>query len=190
MPSVPIFKNSSSYQQIPFQFSLHIQENIGEEAKHISFLHKEKSDPRRALAECLVENCGKKGSIIVYNESFEKTRNKELSALFPDLKKDILAINERVVDLWKPFKNRALYHYKQQSSASIKNVLPAFSNLSYDNMDIHNGSEAMEQYLAFQRGKLTLKEEKTLFKGLEEYCEQDTYAMVLLMDVLYKYAKI
>ena len=190
MPAVPMFEKSSSYQQIPFQYSLHIQKEIGGDIKHIGFLHKEKSDPRRALAECLVKNCGKKGSVIVYNESFEKTRNKELAELFPDLKNDILAINERIVDQLIPFRTRALYHYKQHSSASIKKVLPAFSNLSYDNMDIHNGSEAMEQYLAFQRGKLTLKEEKTLFKGLEEYCEQDTYAMVLLMDVLYKYAKI
>ena len=36
----------------------------------------------------------------------------------------------------------------------------------------------------------TPEEEKNLFDNLESYCEQDTYAMVLLMDVLYKYAKI
>ena len=57
-------------------------------------------------------------------------------------------------------------------------------------MGIHNGSEAMEQYLAFQQGNLSPEEEKNLFDNLESYCEQDTYAMVLLMDVLYKYAKI
>lgn len=189
MPAVPMFEKSSSYQQIPFQFSLHIQKEIGGDIKHISFLHKEKSDPRRALAECLVKNCGKKGSIIVYNEGFEKTRNKELAELFPDLRNNILALNKRVIDQIKPFKTRALYHYKQQGSASIKNVLPAFSDLSYNNMDIHNGSEAMEQYLAFQQENLSPEEEKNLFNNLEAYCKQDTYAMVLLMDILYKYAK-
>jgi len=188
-PAVPMFENSKPYQQIPFQFSLHIQKEIGGDVEHISFLHKERTDPRRALVESLVKNCGKKGSIIVYFQSFEKGRNGELADLFPDLKKDIEAINERVVDLWKPFKSRALYHYKQQSSASIKQVLPSFTKLSYDNMEIHNGGEANERYLAFQQGKLTPKEEKTLFDGLEAYCGQDTYAMVLLMDVLYKKAK-
>lgn len=189
MPAIPMFEKSSSYQQIPFQFSLHIQKEIGGDVKHISFLHKERTDPRRALAESLVKNCGKKGSIIVYNENFEKSRNKELADLFPDLCQDILAINNRIVDQLIPFRNRALYHYKQHSSASIKKVLPSFTNLKYDNMEICNGGEAMERYLAFQQGKLTFDEEKTLFDALEAYCGQDTYAMVLLMNVLYQKAK-
>ena len=182
-------QNSSCYQQIPFQFSLHIEDKPNGKLKHIGFLHKDKSDPRRALAESLVKNCGKKGSIIVYNENFEKSRNKELADLFPDLCQDILAINDRIVDQLIPFRNRALYHYKQHSSASIKKVLPSFTDLKYDNMEICNGGEAMERYLAFQQGKLTFDEEKTLFDALEAYCGQDTYAMVLLMNVLYQKAK-
>lgn len=189
MPAVPMFENSRCYQQIPFQFSLHIEDKPNGKLKHIGFLHKDKTDPRRALAESLVKNCGKKGSIIVYNENFEKSRNKELADLFPDLRKEILAINERIVDQLIPFRNRALYHYKQHSSASIKKVLPSFTKLKYDNMEVCNGGEAMDRYLAFQQGKLTTAEEKILFKGLEEYCFQDTYAMVLLMKVLYEKAK-
>lgn len=189
MPTIPMFENSYCYQQIPFQFSLHIEDKPNGKPKHIGFLHKEKTDPRRALAESLVKNCGKKGSIIVYNENFEKARNEELADLFPDLRKDILAINERIVDQLIPFKNRALYHYKQHSSASIKKVLPAFTKLKYDNMEVCNGGEAMERYLAFQQGELNDKQEKILFKGLEDYCFQDTYAMVLLMKVLYEKAK-
>ena len=188
-PAIPIFENSSPHQQIPFQFSLHIQKEVGSPVKHISFLHKEKSDPRRALAEYLVKHRGKKGSVVVYNQTFEKSRNAELANLFPDLRKALLAINDRIVDQLIPFRERALYHYKQHSSASIKHVLPAFTKLSYENMEVHNGGEAMERYLAFMQGKLTLAEEKALFDGLEAYCGQDTYAMVKLTEVLYKKAK-
>ena len=187
--AIPLFDESKPYSQIPFQFSLHIQEKQGGELKHISFLHKEKTDPRRALAEYLVKHCGKKGSVVVYNQTFEKSRNAELADLFPDLRKAILAINDRIVDQLIPFRERALYHYKQHSSASIKHVLPAFTKLSYDDMEVHNGGEAKDRYLAFMQGKLTLAEEKALFDGLEAYCGQDTYAMVKLMDVLYKKAK-
>ena len=56
-------------------------------------------------------------------------------------------------------------------------------------MEVHNGGEAMERYLAFIQGKLNLTEEKILFDGLEAYCGQDTYAMVKLMEVLYKKAQ-
>ena len=47
----------------------------------------------------------------------------------------------------------------------------------------------MDGYFKFINGELTPKEEDILFSGLDKYCAQDTYAMVLLMDVLYKKAK-
>jgi hypothetical protein len=187
--AIPMFDGARPYEQIPFQFSLHIQEAPGAELKHVEFLHQERSDPRRAIAEALVKNCGKKGSVLAYYCAFERDRNSELAELFPDLAADIEAINERVVDQWKPFKNRFLYSYKQNGSASIKYVLPAFSDLSYKGMNIANGGEAMSKYLAFLEGKQTDEENKQMFADLLKYCGQDTYAMVLLMDVLYKFAK-
>ena len=187
MPAIPLFDNTSPYSQVPFQFSLHIQKTPGGPLEHVEFLHQERSDPRRSLAEALVKSCGKNGSIVVYNQQFEKSRNKELADLFPDLRDDILAINERVVDQLIPFRNRYLYSPKQKSSASIKYVLPAFSDLSYKGMNIANGGDAMSKYLAFLEGKQTPEESKQMFTDLLKYCGQDTYAMVLLMDVLYKY---
>lgn len=187
--AIPMFDGAKPYSQIPFQFSLHIQDTSDAEPRHIEFLHQQRSDPRRALAEALVKGCGKKGSIVVYNQAFEMTRNKELAELFPDLAADLLAINERVIDQLIPFRSRALYSYKQKSSASIKYVLPAFSDLSYKGMNIANGGEAMSKYLAFLEGNQTEEESKQMFADLLKYCGQDTYAMVLLMKVLYKFAK-
>ena len=189
MPAIPMFDNTSPYSQVPFQFSLHIQKVPHGELEHIEFLHQEQSDPRRSLAEALVKGCGKKGSIVVYNQQFEKTRNKELAELFPDLSADILAINERVVDQLIPFRNRYLYSPKQKSSASIKYVLPVFSDLSYKGMNIANGGDAMNKYLAFLNGAQTDVESKQMFEDLLKYCGQDTYAMVLLMDVLYEWSE-
>ena len=53
-------------------------------------------------------------------------------------------------------------------------------------MEIANGSQAMDRYFAFLTGTLSDEEEKILFRGLEDYCYQDTYAMVKLIDVLYE----
>ena len=186
---IPIFDGCKPYGQTPFQFSLHIQKEKGGDLEHIGFLHKEQSDPRRLLAECLIKNCGDKGNIVVYNEGFEKSRNRELADLFPDLSDKLLAINERIIDQLIPFRKRYLYGPTQHSSASIKKTLPAFTDLSYDDMEVHNGEEALIRYEAFIKGKLSNSEAQILFDGLEKYCYQDTYAMVLLMDVLYKYAK-
>ena len=187
--AIPLFENSKPYAQIPFQYSLHIQREKDGPAEHKGYLHQEKSDPRRKLAEQLIADCGKTGSIIAYNATFEKTRIKELANLFPDLSDDLLALNERMADQLIPFRQRALYSPKQKTSASIKYVLPAFSDLSYKDMEVHNGGEAMSRYQAFLENRLTAEEEKILFEGLDAYCGQDTYAMVVLMQVLYQYAE-
>lgn len=188
-PPIPLFDNSYPYLRIPFQFSLHIQKELHGKLEHVEYLHQENSDPRRSIAETLVKNCGKKGSVIVYYQSFEKGRNEELAELFPDLRDDILAINERVVDLCDPFKKQLLYSPKQKGSASIKDVLPAFTDLSYKGMAIANGDDAMMKYLAFLNDAQTADETKQMFEDLLKYCEQDTLAMVLLMDVLYEWSE-
>lgn len=187
--AIPLFDRAKPYSQIPFQFSLHIQMQKGGNVEHIGFLHRERTDPRRALAECLVQNCGQKGSVVVYNQTFEKTRNKELAELFPDLSDRLLAINERVIDQLIPFRRRFLYSPQQKSSASIKYVLPAFCDLSYKGMEIANGGEAMSEYQAFLENRQTPEASNAMFEALDKYCAQDTLAMVKLMDVLYFYAQ-
>jgi hypothetical protein len=47
----------------------------------------------------------------------------------------------------------------------------------------------MSPYKAFLEGKQTETESRQMFEALFKYCGQDTYAMVLLMDVLYRYAE-
>lgn len=179
---IPLFNNSSPYQQIPFQFSLHVQESEGGELKHFEFLHQDRSDPRESFIKELIKLCEGEGNVISYYKSFEETRNKELAADFPNYASAILNINERMVDLYKPFSDRLIYSPKQQGSASIKNVLPAFTNLNYQGMEIANGSEAMGIYLDFIKGKKV--DEAKMKNDLLSYCKMDTYAMVELMRVL------
>lgn len=188
-PTIPLYDDTRPFQQIPFQFSLHIQRKNDADLSHYEFLHKDPSDPRRAFAEELIQLCEERGSVIVYNQTYEKTRNKELAELFPDLSEHLVAINDRMVDLLVPFKKLWLYHPSQHGSASIKAVLPAFTDLSYADLEIGNGTDAAMQYEAFAQGLTTDAEQAALWSQLSRYCEQDTYAMVLLLDVLRKAAE-
>ncbi len=183
-PAIPPFDGTRPYQQIPFQFSVHIQESPDADLIHHEYLHKEPTDPRRALAERLIELCGSDGHIIVYNQSFEIARNNDLARDFPEHASAMNAINARIIDLLLPFKSRWLYHPDQKSSASIKAVLPAFTDLSYDDLEISHGGDAMLQYAAFVNGTFSEVELPALWDNLTEYCKQDTYAMMLLLDVL------
>lgn len=186
MPAIPIFDGTRPFQQIPFQFSVHVQHSPGAELEHHEYLHKERTDPRRSFAEKLIDLCGSEGTVLVYNQAFEIARNNELARDFPEYAAAIEAINARVLDLLVPFKSRWLYHPNQNSSASIKAVLPAFTDLSYDDLEIGHGGEAMRQYGAFMSGDLNESLWPVLWNDLTEYCKQDTYAMAVLLDVLGK----
>jgi hypothetical protein len=68
-----------------FQYSLHIQEKENGECKHISFLADEKKDPRIGILESYEKNLGDYGTILAWNQSFEKGVIKELLNQFPHI---------------------------------------------------------------------------------------------------------
>lgn len=188
MPAVPMFNNSRPYQQICFQFSLHVQRTLGGELEHYEYLHDDpNADPRPGLIKKLIETIGDTGSVIVYNQGFEQGRNTEMARDFPEYANQLNAINDRMLDLLMPFRERGLYRPCQNGSASIKKTLPAFvPEMSYANLGIHNGTEASDQFMAFMTGKQTANQTKEMMSNLHEYCGQDTMAMVRLLEVIFR----
>ncbi len=185
-PAVPYYNQSRPFQQVPFQFSLHIEQKEGAEPDHHEFLHMDSSDPREAFAKSLIDLCGTKGSLVVYNQGFEMGRNRELAELLPHYADSLEALNDRMVDLLIPFRSRWAYHPEQRGSASLKFVLPAFTDLTYSEQEISDGGEASLRYLAFLKGRVPVEETEALWAALREYCRLDTYAMVELLRVLAK----
>jgi len=189
-PALPLFDNSSPYQQIPFQFSLHIQKTPGGSVEHIEFLHTEATDPRPDFVQALIDSCGTSGSVVVYNEGFESRINRELAAFLPQFGSALEDINARMVDLLVPFRSRYLYHPKMLGSASIKRVLPAFvPGLNYDGMEISDGDMASREYQMCLRGIVTEPDKEKIYRDLRRYCEMDTYAEVKLIEKLYEYCR-
>ena len=92
MDAVPNFDNQKPYQQIPFQYSLHICDR-NNQCEHKEFLGDENRDPRKDFIENLLNDLSDKGSVIVYNKSFEKKRIEDLAELFPHYASELLAIN-------------------------------------------------------------------------------------------------
>lgn len=186
MPAIPIFEGTRPYQQIPFQFSMHVKTKPDAKLVHYEYLHKAQTDPRRAFAKKLIKRCGSNGTILVYNQEFEAARNRDLAREYPEFALALVAINSRMIDLQIPFTKRWLYHPNQSSSLSIKAVLSAFTNLNYEDMEIGDGVEAMQEYSAFMQGEVGDGENLDLWSNLTEYCKQDTYAMVLLLGILHQ----
>lgn len=74
MFTVPIWKGTRPFQQIPFQFSLHILDQAGS-LQHHGFLDLSGGDPSLACARSLIDHCGVQGPVFAYSAGFEKTRH-------------------------------------------------------------------------------------------------------------------
>ena len=176
--AVPIWSGTRPYQQIPFQFSAHkIHENG--ELTHQEFLDTTGADPMRGFAEKLIQACELSGAVFVYNAGFEKARIRELAERFPELRKPLLGINARIVDLL-PIARNHYYHPRQQGSWSIKKILPAIApELSYDDLEgVQHGGGAMEAYTEAIHPDTSAERRAQLHEQLLRYCELDTYAMI------------
>ena len=184
--AIPVYEGTKPYQQIPFQYSLHIIPHEGADIEHREYLAEfDDENIIRNFAESMIGDMPEDGSVIVYNRSFEASRNRDIGEMYPDLKGEMDRINDNMVDLMVPFKQRNYYTREMQGSYSIKYVLPALypddESLDYSNLSlIHKGDEASNAFLSL-KDKTPVEREK-IRNALLKYCELDTYAMVKIWE--------
>ncbi len=185
--AIPLYNQSSPYQQIPFQYSLHYVESENANLQHKEFLAEAGEDPRRALAERLCSDIPKNVCVTAYNMGFEKGRIRELAEMYPDLSEHLMNIHDNIVDLMIPFQKKQYYQKEMQGSYSIKYVLPALfpddPELNYSNLEeVHNGAEASNTFRKMV--EMDPAEVVKYRKALLNYCKLDTYAMVKIWQKL------
>lgn len=193
--AIPLYEGVRPYQIIPFQYSIHILDAIDSQPSHYDFLAEGAEDPREELLLNLKYKIDETGSIIVYYESFERGVLKELAEAFPDHSQWIDSILTRIVDLYKPFGNFHYYHSSQKGSASVKNVLPAITDLSYEGMEIADGMAASVYFLYIcgnydiNESRPAKEEVEKVRKSLIKYCGMDTGGMIHILRALVKEVK-
>ena len=179
--AVPIATGLSPHRQLPVQFSAHVLHEDGrlEHHEHLSpapGLHD-------ALVDALVASLPASGSVIVWNESFEKACNRRLCEHLPERRPFLEDLNDRTVDLMLPFRA----HYVDRrfgGSVSIKNVLPVVCpHLAYDETAVHDGAGAMEAWLEMFETE-DVRRRSDLDGQLRRYCALDSFAMVEIFRFL------
>ena len=188
---VPLYDGTRPYQQITFQYSLHYIEHEGGPLKHTAFLApSDGSDPRRALAEALCHDIPMDACTMVYNDTFEKARIKEMAEAYPDLATHLMNIRDNIIDLLIPFRRGHYYTPAMGGSFSIKSVLPALfpddEELNYHNLNplVQNGGHAMTIFPKIK--DMSTKEAEEARQALLAYCHLDTLAMVRVWEKLKK----
>lgn len=203
---LPRFHGEKPYSQSVFMFSLHTQKDVNVcdfDQNHYTYLSKDTKDHREELIQSMIEHIdlSNGGTVLVYNKSFEIGRIQELAEIFPEYSMQLEKIIDHIFDLMdlvntntklyqslgfseEESKLPNYYHNDLRGSYSIKKVLPLFSNLSYSQLEIQNGNQALEQYANYD----TLEQEELehVQEELIKYCKLDTWAMVVILQGLYK----
>jgi len=183
--AIPKYNGLKPFEQIPFQYSLHI-EQINGELEHKEFLAEDGIDPREQIAKRLCEDIPDNVTVLAYNMSFEKGVIKRLASNFEGYTSQLLAINENMKDLMIPFQKKYYVTPNMKGSYSIKYVLPALvpeMQEAYKKLiGVQNGSEAMNAFAKME--KMEEKEKQQMRTALIEYCKLDTLAMVKILGKL------
>ncbi len=185
--AIPQFEGVRPFQQMCFQYSLHTIDEPGDEPRHNYFLSHGNDDPPHAMAAHLKETMsGGIGTVFVWHEAFEKPRNTEMAAMFPEFASFFEEVNARTVDLMKVFSDNLYIHPDFKGRSSIKKVLPVLvPALSYANLEIGDGLTAsISWYRAVKWNNIDPDTRQKIFEDMETYCEQDTLAMVKIFNFL------
>ena len=180
---VPQWAGVRPYEQIPFQWSCHIERAPGK-FEHADFLDLSGNDPSLPCIERMQEVIDQDdgGPIIVYFATYEKGRLEGLAERRPEYARLMEIYIGRLFDLL-PVVKQNFYHPAMRGSFSIKKVLPVVApDLTYDNLDgVQDGTGAQMAYLlSVFEPKTDVEKKLKLEQQLRTYCNQDTWAMVEL----------
>jgi hypothetical protein len=203
-PAIPMYEKYKPYDQMPFQYSLHIQESQDAEYQHKEFIETSRVDPSKGFLKSLKDDIGESGSVIIWSK-FEQTQNNALKRRNPDYLSLIDNVNSRLWDLMEIFQKMMYVLPQFKGSYSIKKVLPALvPELTYKSMAISDGSMAMTKWvqMVYGGGITALQfpdsdesfdvepvdiptkkvNEEEIKENLLRYCELDTWAMVKILE--------
>ena len=180
---IPRWAGVRPYQQVAFQWSCHVERQPGI-IDHDEFLDTSGDDPSLGCIETLLGfiDATDEGPIYVYNAMYERGQLKDLAYRHPQYADSLLAIVERMIDLFPMVKSH-YYHPAMKGGFSLKRVLPVIApDLSYGNLqDVQQGIGAQNTYVDLV-DSTTLDDERRLKlrTGLLAYCKQDTWALIEL----------
>ncbi len=173
--AIPPFDGLRPFDVVPFEYSLHVLEKDGS-IRHSVFLSVQ--DDRQDMIRSLLKEIPSQGSIVAYNaEGAEKIRLQEWMDQFPQYRRDLEKLAERMRDLQQPFMSGAVYDTKMAGSWTLKSILAAIGGQGYKDLDIHEGMSAVYAWRHLDREEEDVDRQQ-IIEDLKAYCSMDSYAMI------------
>ena len=176
--AVPRWVGTRPYEQIPFQFSAHVEYEDGH-IEHVECLDLSGNDPRPAIASALAQ-LPRDGAAIAWNAGFERGCFRSLANAVTLHADTLRSLEARTVDLL-PIARNHYYHPNQRGSWSIKKVLPTIApELDYSMLDVQDGGNAQAAYLEAIEAVNDVPRVREIDTALKAYCGRDTWAMLVI----------
>jgi len=182
--AIPLFDGVRPYQNVPFQYSVHVAQDERSKPVHYSYVASGTGDPRPGLLVELQKVLGDSGSIIAYYKGFEEGCLKGMGDAFPEYRDWVEQVCGRLIDLLEPFGNFYYHHPAQKGSNSLKAVLPAITGRGYEDLDINDGQVASILFQVATYGNMPEDKRAKVMSDLELYCGRDTEGMVWIVERL------
>ncbi len=188
--ALPVYPSTQAFQHLVFQYSLHRITAAGAAPEHFEYLPADREFPIPKLLESLKTHLeDNQGTVIVYHNSFEKARNREMARLCPQYADWLNKINQRIVDLEKLFMlgTGAYQDAGFEGKTSLKKVLPVLLPKAQHHSDlaISDGMDAAIQWFNYlQQPDFSKEKIPKMRKELLTYCKLDTLAMVQIFQFL------
>ena len=182
--AIPEIIGTRPYEQLPFQWSLHVEESATR-VRHAHFLGLDNFGDFEALARPLMAALPDAGPVFAYNAPFERGVLDGLADRVPSLASGLRDISARLVDLL-PITRAAYYHRDMKGSWSIKAVLPTIDpGLDYADLgEVQEGGGAQLAFLQMRAGPVSAARREELIRALLKYCERETWGLVVLRRFL------
>lgn len=182
---VPRFDGYGPFHHIPFQFSLDVITAPDADFVHHEFLHPTADKPDVAFLEALKAGLPERGSIVVWNQSFERGINDKLADRNPGYTDWLADVDVRIVDLMEVFQQQSYVHPGFLGRTSIKFVLPVLvPEFSYKALAIQEGGTASIRWNEAVTGQVSAEKAAKIRADLLAYCGLDSRAMLEIWRAL------
>ena len=184
--AVPVWAGTRPYQVLPFQWSCETVAGSGAPPQSQGFLAGPSGDPRRAFAQSLLQALGSApsdGPVLAYNAGFERNRLRELAGEWEDLSPGLLALAERIVDLFQIARGH-YYHPAMAGSWSFKSVFAALApELGAHRFDCNGLATPLDAFARSLQPGLPDDERLPLRTALQAHGQRQTAALRRMADL-------
>lgn len=180
-PAIPLFAGTRPYQDIPFVFSLHLQEKPGSEPQHRVFLADPERDPRQKWLEQLLMAVGPIGDILVQDILLSRKLLTDLQQTFPSLAHELDQIIPRLKDLMMPFQKNWYSHPAVRGKITPHSVFSALVSEYASYLETSQKVHLPSLFLQKLSGTFTGDREKAC-RDIKQDAEVHSFAMLKLIE--------